>query len=93
MDAVLFNYIIIYSIVFGLINLIRDIVKLEEKSLGMIVKTVLIDIIFIALFFIICVAIIVILQMGFDQMEFIVKNDLYYMGVPVVASLFVFLSK
>lgn len=93
MDAVLFNYIIIYSIVFGLINLIRDIVKLEEKSLGMIVKTVLIDIIFIALFFIICVAIIVILQMGFDQMEFIVKNDLYYMGVPVVASLFVFLTK
>lgn len=93
MDATLFNYVIIYTIVFSLICLIRDIFVLDDKNFTSIVKTFLIEILFTGLFFIGSVAMIVIIQMGFDQMEFIVNNQMYYMAVPIVASLFVILTK
>lgn len=93
MESTLFIYILIYTMIFSLICLIKDIFLLDDKSFFNILKTLFFEVLFSIFFFVGCVVLIIIIQMGFDQMDFLVLNDLYYMAVPIVISLFVYLTK
>lgn len=93
MDEKLLFYLLIYAIVMGFIHFVSNVIALEDKTFLGIIK----EFIFAALFGVVLlvanVVIIELISMGMEEYGIQVANDLYYLAVPALCALILFLLK
>ena len=93
MDERLLKILIIYAIIMGIIALINNIINLDCKDALSIIKVVFINIVFSIVLFFVNIVIIEMIEYGLVEFGITLENNLYYLGVPILCSLILFLVK